>query len=158
MAVFEGKSGYLGEKGAIVLHSRQIRRPWSAVALVGLIACAAVSAHHSYAMFDLKQSITLQGPLIEFQWTNPHCFIQVMDQATQKEWSVEMGAPADLYRKGWRPGSIRRGDTVTVVIHPTRDGSSSGTFVSAIGPDGKPLFPGKPEGKPASCKRAPSSC
>jgi hypothetical protein len=131
-----------------VLHSTQIRRPWSAAALIGLIACGSVSAHHSYAMFDLKQSVTLQGPLIVFQWTNPHCFIQVMDQATQKEWSVEMGAPADLYRKGWRPGSIRAGDRVTVVIHPTRDGSSSGTFVSAIGPDGKALFPDKPAAKP----------
>jgi len=127
-----------------VLHSRQIRRPWRAAALIGLLACGSVSAHHSYAMFDMKQSITLRGMLVEFQWTNPHCFLQVMDDTTAKEWSVEMGAPADLYRKGWRPGSVKPGERVTVIIHPTRDGSSSGTFVSAVGPDGKPVFTDKP--------------
>ena len=119
----------------------------AAIAAAAVLACGPVSAHHSYAMFDFKQSLTLHGVVREFQWTNPHCFLQVVvtDQGTSnKEWSVEMSAPADIYRKGWRPGSLKPGDSIAVTIHPDKDGSSGGSYVSAIGPDGKPLFPDPP--------------
>lgn len=29
-------------------------------------------AHHSFAMFDAEKSMTLEGTIKEFQWTNPH--------------------------------------------------------------------------------------
>jgi hypothetical protein len=121
------------------LSARRIRAGLAAA----LLACGPVSAHHSYAMFDFRQSLTLNGVVREFQWTNPHCFLQVVvtEQGANREWSVEMSAPADIYRKGWRPGSLKPGDRVAVTIHPDRDGSSGGTYVSALGPDGKPMFP-----------------
>src|SRR5271168_3594577 len=115
------------------------------VALVGFatgLFAPQLDAHHSYAMFDPGKQLTLQGDLREFQWTNPHCFLQVLVQragATQ-EWSIQMDNPQALYRKGWRPGSIKAGDKLTVVIHPTRDGSHSGRYVSGVGSDGKPLL------------------
>ena len=102
-------------------------------------------AHHSFAMFDTTQTLTLQGTVKEFQWTNPHCFIQVLvrDGGSTREWSIEMNGPADLYRKGWRPRSLLAGDKVTVKIHPIKDGSNGGSYLSAIGPAGQPLFPSK---------------
>ena len=93
-------------------------------------------------MFDSTRQLTLGGNVREFQWTNPHCFLQILVQrsgATQ-EWSIQMDNPQALYRKGWRPGSVKAGDKLTVVIHPTRDGSHSGRYVSGIGPDGKALL------------------
>jgi hypothetical protein len=50
------------------------------------------------------------------------------------EWSIEMGAPFELYRGGWRPTILKPGDKVTVVLNPTRDGSNAGLYVSATGP------------------------
>jgi hypothetical protein len=44
-----------------------------------------------------------------------------------------------VIRTGLRPGSLQPGDKITVVIHPIRDGGPAGLFVSATGPDGKPL-------------------
>lgn len=120
--------------------------------ICNLLATAAMAlsgptlAHHSFAMFDTKQTLTLQGPIKEFQWTNPHCFIQILVMGhddTLEEWSIEMNGPADLYRKGWRPGSLKPGDKVTLKVHPMKDGTKGGSYVSAIGPDGKPLFPDK---------------
>jgi hypothetical protein len=98
-------------------------------------------AHHSGAMFDDKESVTLNGTVKVFQWTNPHCWIQVLVPGRQEptEWSVEMGSPAQLFRGGWKPGTLKAGDKITVVIHPMRDGSKGGLFVSAIGADGKPI-------------------
>ena len=74
-------------------------------ALIGTSAFA----HHSRSMFDQTKQVTLTGTVKEFQWTNPHCWIQVLvpdptnAEAALVEWGVEMGAPVELMRKGWKP-------------------------------------------------------
>lgn len=115
---------------------------WSRLLAVAAIAATMpVCAHHSGAMFDSQKTVTLQGTVKAFQWSNPHCWIQLLvtrDGVTQ-EWSVEMAATTELYRSGWRPHTVQVGETVTVVVHPLRDGSSGAQFLSASGPDGAPL-------------------
>jgi hypothetical protein len=47
-------------------------------------------AHHSFAMFDQRRIMTLEGTVTEFQWTNPHAFIE-MDVAAAggtQHWSI----------------------------------------------------------------------
>jgi hypothetical protein len=92
-------------------------------------------------MFDSARTVTLQGTVKAFQWTNPHSFIQILVDGPKgaREWSVEMGSPSQLYRSGWRPSSIRVGEKLTVVINPLRDGTSGGVFVSATAADGQPV-------------------
>ena len=109
-------------------------------AAIAVLTALPVAAHHSGAMFDDQKSITLVGTVRLFQWTNPHCWIQLVVPAQEgsAEWSVEMGAPMELYRNGWRPGTLKVGDKITVVIHPMRDGSTGGLYVSAIAADGTP--------------------
>ena len=117
-----------------------------------LVASSAL-AHHSRAMFDSSKQVTLVGTVKEFQWTNPHCWIQVLvpdpdhPEAAPVEWGVEMGAPVELMRKGLKPGSLNPGDKVTIVINPLRDGQHGGLVVSVTGPDGKIL------GRPAEVKK-----
>ncbi|HXX43364.1 MAG TPA: DUF6152 family protein [Candidatus Acidoferrales bacterium] len=124
-------------------------------ALIGVAAMLVASstfAHHSRAMFDQTKQITLVGTVKDFQWTNPHCWIQVLvpdpkdPQAAPVEWGVEMGAPVELMRKGWKPGSLNPGDKVLIVVNPLRDGQPGGLVVSVTGPDGKiighPAAPG----------------
>ena len=98
-------------------------------------------AHHSAAMFDDDKSVTLTGTVRAFQWTNPHCFIQVLvpTPSGPVEWSVEMSSPSMLFRTGWKPGTLKAGDKITVVIHPVRDGTPGGRFVSATNADGRLL-------------------
>ena len=92
-------------------------------ALIGigaLLMANSAFAHHSRSMFDQTKQITLAGTVKEFQWTNPHCWIQVLvpdpnnPQAAPIEWGVEMGAPVELMRKGWKPRSLNPGDKVTI--------------------------------------------
>ena len=100
-------------------------------------------AHHSRAMFDATKRVTLVGTVKDFQWTNPHCWIQVLvpdpgnPSAEPVEWGIEMGAPVEMMRKGWKPGSLSPGDKVTIVINPLRDGQHGGLVVAVTGPDGK---------------------
>jgi hypothetical protein len=105
--------------------------------------CGPALAHHSRAMFDTTKQIRLVGTIKDFQWTNPHCWIQVLvpdpanPAADPVEWGVEMGAPVELMRKGWKPGSLHAGDKVTILINPLRDGQRGGLVLAVTGPDGK---------------------
>lgn len=107
----------------------------------GALLTASALAHHSFAMFDQQTRKTLTGTVKEFQWTNPHCWIQVLvpGENGSEEWSVEMASSREMFRGGWKPGSLKPGDKLTVVIHPLLDGRPGGSFVSAVGPDGRAL-------------------
>lgn len=108
----------------------------------GLLAGAqTLIAHHAGTMFDETKTTELTGTVKEFQFTNPHAWIQVMvdtpaGQAT-KEWSVEWGSPNQLSRQGIRPSTFKPGARVTMRIRPMRDGSAAGNFVAAKFDDGK---------------------
>ncbi len=117
---------------------------WITIVLAAAtLAATPAFAHHSRAMFDHTKEVKLVGTVKEFQWTNPHCWIQVLVSdpdnpgAAPVEWGVEMGAPVELMRKGWKPGSLNTGDKVTIIINPLRDGQRGGLVLSVMGPDGK---------------------
>ena len=99
-------------------------------------------AHHSPVMFDRTQPVTLTGTVREFQWTNPHSYIQLVvknDQGQDEEWSLEMAAPTYLYNLGWRPSTVKTGDTLTVTVAPLRKGGKGGLLLKAVTADGKPI-------------------
>jgi hypothetical protein len=99
-------------------------------------------AHHSPSMFDGSRQLTLRGTVREFQWTNPHSYIQLVvkpDDGAEQEWSLEMGANVYLYNLGWRPSTVKPGDTLTVTVIPMRNGGFGGLLVEAKTADGKSL-------------------
>ena len=103
----------------------------------------AAQSHHSFAMFDREREVTLQGVVKEFQWTNPHSWIQltVKDaQGRDVEWSLEGGSPGVLSRGGWKRTSLQPGDVVKVVIYPLKDGNPGGAFLELTKADGTTLY------------------
>jgi hypothetical protein len=113
-----------------------------ALALALCLPAVPAQAHHSMAMFDQSKTVTLRGTVKQFQWTNPHCYIQlVVKDAAGKdvEWSLEMGAPMYLYAKGWRPSSLKAGSAITVAINPLRNGEPGGIVLTANSADGKQI-------------------
>jgi prepilin-type processing-associated H-X9-DG protein len=101
-----------------------------------------VFAHHSGAMFDLQKSVTIEGTVKEFQWTNPHSWLQVMSPEVAgkvDEWSLELGPLVGLQRSGWKAKSLLPGDKVTVALHPMRDGTFGGRLISVTFADGHVL-------------------
>jgi hypothetical protein len=111
-------------------------------AVAALSVAGVASAHHSGAMFDSTKEITLNGTIKEFQWTNPHSWIQLnAPDATGKtvEWSIEWGGVSGLYKQGVRASSLKPGDKVTMVVHPLKNGNAGATVKSIVGPDGKPV-------------------
>jgi len=107
---------------------------------VALFVTGAAFAHHSFAMFDRDKEVVLTGVVHEFQWTNPHAFIEFdvsNDKGQAERWSVEMNSPNNLTRQGWKSTYLKNGDKVTVTLNPLRDGKHGGLFVAIVLPDGK---------------------
>ena len=49
---------------------------------------------------------------------------------------MESQSPGILYRRGWKPDSLKPGDKVTAVLHPMRDGTLGGQVLKLTLPDG----------------------
>ena len=111
----------------------------AAALAAALIVTGSAVAHHSFAMFDRDKEVTLNGTVREFQWTNPHAFIEidVGDGAKVEKWSVEMNSPNNLTRQGWKSSMLKTGDKVSVTLNPLRDGKKGGLFVAITLADGK---------------------
>jgi hypothetical protein len=100
------------------------------------------AAHHSFAMFDSTKEIVLTGVVKEFQWTNPHTFVQLVvpgPNGKNVEWSVEGSSPNGLSRIGWKRTSFKPGDQVELKINPLRSGEPGGNFIEAKFADGRVL-------------------
>jgi len=113
--------------------------------LLSLAVAGSAWAHHSFAMFDLEKQVTVEGAVKEFQWTNPHCWLQVMvpdGKGGEQEWSFEMGGLGMLARTGWKSSTVKPGDKVTVVMNPLKSGEPSGRLLKVTLPDGRVMGPG----------------
>ena len=102
-------------------------------------------AHHSFAMFDQARQVSITGTVSNFEWTNPHAFIE-LEAPDGKLWSVELNSPNNLVRQGWKRTALKPGDKVTVVLNPLRDGQAGGLFNAVTLPSGQVLGNPKPTG------------
>ena len=99
-------------------------------------------AHHSFAMFDRTKKVTVSGTVKDWQWVNPHTWLQldVRDTAGKvTEWSIEGRSPNVLERRGWTKSIMAVGDKVTVVAYPLKTGEPGGAFVRLILANGQQL-------------------
>jgi hypothetical protein len=106
-------------------------------------AGATLSAHHSFAVFDMSSEKTITGTVSKFEWTNPHTFIFVdapNDKGVIETWAIEGMSPNYLGRRGWSKTSVRPGDKITITVRPLKDGKAGGMFIRAM-VDGKMLMP-----------------
>lgn len=112
-----------------------------------LLVAAPALAHHSFAMFNQRQIMTLDGTVTEFQWTNPHAFIEmdVVAGGARQHWSIELNSPNNLKRQGWSRTALKRGDRISLRMNPLRDGSHGGLFLDVKLPDGRTLDSGLPK-------------
>jgi hypothetical protein len=123
-----------------------------------------LGAHHSFAMFDTANPITLNGVVTDFQWTNPHVYIE-LDVAVSgngaRHWTIELGSPSILMRGGWKFNTLKKGDKVTALVSPLRSGEPGSLLTRITLADGRVLGNGGPTGvgpgttEPAPAQRAP---
>jgi hypothetical protein len=113
----------------------------SAACVFSMLALPAV-AHHSFSMFDREKTLTLNGVVKQFEWTNPHAwlYVMVMDDAGKAiEYPLEMQGTGQAQKNGWRPDTVKPGDRVTVSMHPLKSGSHGGQLMTVVLSDGRKM-------------------
>jgi hypothetical protein len=114
-----------------------------ALAAVVLFAAHAV-AHHSATMFEGEKTITVEGVVKEFQYTNPHSWLLVdvkNKNGSVTTWGFEAEGPSTLQRSGIRPSDFAAGTKLKITGRPMKDGSPAAIWVEAIRADGKRFDP-----------------
>jgi hypothetical protein len=121
----------------------------SIAVLPALAAGPPALAHHSGSMFDPTKTVTLEGTVKEFQYTNPHSWLQIVvigADGKPTEWGFESEGPSTLLRAGIKAKSFTPGEKVTVTCHPMKDGRTAGSLMSVTKADGTVLSPrGRPQ-------------
>jgi len=88
-----------------------------------LVSVAPADAHHSFAATYFDTVVTIEGDIVEFQFRNPHTFLQVMapdPQGTMQRWAIEWGAGLQLSGEGVTRETLKPGDHVVVTGNPGR--------------------------------------
>ena len=128
------------------------RMPALFLVALGLSAASAAWAHHSFAMYDNERQIKLKGHVTDFQWTNPHVYIELdgVDQYGEnkdmKSWVIECANPGILDRIGWKFNMIHKGDEITAIVAPLRSGEPGALLKQVTLADGKQFTNGAPAG------------
>ena len=108
-----------------------------------LILSAPVTAHHGTGVaYQPDKSITLQGVVTDWIWSNPHCgllFDVTDEQGNVVHWGAELGNPHLLSRAGFSKDVVKPGDKVTVVGHPSKSGAPRIEFQNMVLPDGRTI-------------------
>jgi Family of unknown function (DUF6152) len=108
------------------------------------VAYAPALAHHSAAMFEEKKTVTVEGVVKEFQFTNPHSWllVDVKDKNGKvTTWGFEAEGPSTLQRAGIRPSEFPVGTKLTITGRPMKDGRPAAIWEYAVRADGKKYNP-----------------
>ena len=92
------------------------------VAVVGLLVSIVTAyAHHSFAAtYQEDKTISVEGKIVQFQFRNPHSFVQILDGKGVR-WALEWGGAAQLGGQGVTRESLKAGDVITVTGSPGRN-------------------------------------
>ena len=115
-------------------------RVLSVLAAASLAVSTPALAHHSGAQYDLtKRDMSWTGVLKEFRAVNPHAHIvvEVKDAKGTHDIAFEGQSMSNMYRRGWRPGMLKIGDTITINAAPRKDGADGGFVLSILAADGQ---------------------
>jgi hypothetical protein len=84
-------------------------------------------------LFDINKSLSLEGKVKTFEWSNPHSWIRLEVAGAQNaadEWLIELPSAGQLARDGWNKNYIKVGDKLILRVNPLKDGRKGGSLQS----------------------------
>lgn len=113
--------------------------------IVTLVTVSApLFAHHGNASLDNEKTITVNGIVTEYLWSNPHVFLKVdvKDAGGEvRHWLIEAQNPVAQSNAGWTRATFKPGDEVSVDVTPTKNDLPIGRFRGRIVINGKVFKP-----------------
>ena len=81
-------------------------------------------AHHSFAAtYHEDKTVKIEGTLVQFQFRNPHSFVQVDapdDKGVMQRWGIEWGGAGQLGGQGVNRYTLKAGDHIIITGNPGR--------------------------------------
>ena len=111
-----------------------------AAALGSLPVATPCFAHHSTAMYNMANPVTVTGVVKRFEWQNPHAYIylEVTDEHGKKvEWQVEMMSLNHLKSYGWMHDTVKSGDVISCTGGAAKSGDPAMISSLIKLPDGR---------------------
>ena len=103
---------------------------------LALLVASQAQAHHSFAATYFEdKTVQIEGKLVQFQFRNPHSFIQVEvkdDKGQVVRWSVEWGGASQLGAQGVTNETLKYGDIVTLTGAPGREASDNRMLLRSL--------------------------
>src|SRR5262245_48778619 len=107
-----------------------------------LVGSRLTDAHHSTAMYDMANPVTVKGTVKRFEWTNPHAFIFLDvkdDKGATTEWEIELMSLNHLRSYGWIRTTVKQGDVISATGGAARSGAASMIAGVVELPDGRKI-------------------
>jgi len=101
-------------------------------------------AHHGASPYDSSKLVTVKGTVSDFQFINPHVEISVDakdNKGKVETWLGEANSPNVLSRHGWDRNIIKKGDQITVIGNPGKNGSKTLRLQKVVLSSGQELDP-----------------
>src|SRR5215469_2125634 len=111
-----------------------------AIALGTLPVATPSFAHHSTAMYNMANPVTVTGVVKRFEWINPHAYIylEVTDEKGKKvEWQIEMMSLNHLKSYGWMHDTVKAGETISCTGGAAKSGDPAMLSSLIKLPDGR---------------------
>lgn len=106
------------------------------------IAAPAARAHHSFGAYYLESdTIEIEGEVVEFQYKNPHTWVNVESHdpfGREVVYAAEWGSVSALERQGVLRGTLKVGDHVRIWASPGKNPTDTRVRLKRIQlPDGR---------------------
>ena len=115
------------------------------IASVLLVPVGSLWAHHSLtAVYDVTRTVMLTGTLTDVDWRNPHVELALdveNDRGQLDSWVFKGASPSFFWESPTSKDQFLEniGKTVTVEVHPGRNGTLVGGLLKVTFPDGTPV-------------------
>ena len=103
------------------------------------LAVSTATAHHSAAQFDFRNTVVVEGKVMETRFANPHLklVMEVTDTARgTRNIEFEGHSRNNMLRQGLQPDMFKLGDTIAIRIAPMTNGEDGGYVTALRTPDG----------------------
>ena len=104
-----------------------MKKALAVFAVAAGLVIAPLYAHHSNTIYDMQNTITVQGAVTAVEFINPHVQVRFdvkNDQGVVEKWVGITGAPNRVRRLGFNRNSLKPGEQITVDGHRAKDGST----------------------------------
>jgi hypothetical protein len=83
-----------------------------------LLGSAALQAHHGWGSYDAAKPVTVEGPVMQLSFQNPHATIRL--KGPDKEWTITLAPISRMMTRGATEDKIAVGKTVTAYGYPSK--------------------------------------